>query len=377
VTVVHVITFVSNYLYFDRLRTSIQPWLESLATGQFLAARFVGAPLLYLLDARGTLEEISQPSNYPMLYLIAVPTAAAALTLVWTVLDRRRAECDVLHRWLRVYARYGLALSLMSYALVKIVPTGLDWVHHLRRKRGVDGQRAPLLPPDDAPRRPARGRLAGQRAGAGLGVHRLRSSNNRRRAAVAGVDPDRARRRSTGRHLLPRACPRRVSGSDARAALLALRARCQGAPAAVLVFVLVSDGLDRRRHYFGQGRGVYGMFQVERFVRAGVLVTPMANDARTWKRIGTDGRYDSGAVTVQFASADVRQYRLVDDAAKHQWILRDGGMNLATLHYALSADGSLSLDGRIGEDTPWKCICNASTCARCRSCKRDNQRRHS
>jgi len=43
-------------------------------------------------------------------------------TLVWSILDRRRANYRLLHAWLRLLVRYTLALTLFTYGFLKVVP---------------------------------------------------------------------------------------------------------------------------------------------------------------------------------------------------------------------------------------------------------------
>jgi uncharacterized membrane protein YphA (DoxX/SURF4 family) len=43
-------------------------------------------------------------------------------TLVWSILDRRRANYCRLHAWLRLLVRYTLALTLFQYGFAKVVP---------------------------------------------------------------------------------------------------------------------------------------------------------------------------------------------------------------------------------------------------------------
>jgi hypothetical protein len=124
---------------------------------------------------------------------------------------------------------------------------------------------------------------------------------------------------------------------------------------ALFVSVQARDGFVKRRTYFGSGYPVYGLFDVETFERNGQVVTPLASDGSTWKRIGSVGRSGGGglsvlALMVQFANADVRKYRLRDDTANHVWTLRDGFTDIATIRYAIEADGSVTLDGRIRQD---------------------------
>lgn len=53
---------------------------------------------------------------------------AAAITFVWSVADRRRTQYTTLNCWLRVYARYAVALVMMVYAIVKLVPTQFGYL---------------------------------------------------------------------------------------------------------------------------------------------------------------------------------------------------------------------------------------------------------
>jgi hypothetical protein len=48
--------------------------------------------------------------------------AAALATLVWTVLDRGRERYDRLYRWFRVFARFALGSTLVTYGVAKAIP---------------------------------------------------------------------------------------------------------------------------------------------------------------------------------------------------------------------------------------------------------------
>ncbi|HEY4575885.1 MAG TPA: hypothetical protein VIJ26_18035 [Thermoanaerobaculia bacterium] len=48
---------------------------------------------------------------------------ALAATVVWTLLDRKRANYARLYEWLRVYVRFGLGITLIEYGALKIVPS--------------------------------------------------------------------------------------------------------------------------------------------------------------------------------------------------------------------------------------------------------------
>jgi hypothetical protein len=120
----------------------------------------------------------------------------------------------------------------------------------------------------------------------------------------------------------------------------------------LLVSISAQNGFARRRTYFGAGRPVWGIFDVDNFVRNGVTTTPVWSDGTAWRRIATGSRVGArpAGLTVQFANGDVRVYQLTDDAATQVWTVRQGATEVATLRYAIGSDGAVTLDGRIGLD---------------------------
>jgi hypothetical protein len=59
--------------------------------------------------------------NYVQVFCYLV--LALFVTAIWTFLDRRRANYARLHEWLRVYVRFALALTMIGYGAVKVIPT--------------------------------------------------------------------------------------------------------------------------------------------------------------------------------------------------------------------------------------------------------------
>ena len=57
--------------------------------------------------------------NYVQVFCFLV--LAAAVAAVWSLLDRRRTNYAALHRGLRVYVRYSLAVAMISYGAVKVI----------------------------------------------------------------------------------------------------------------------------------------------------------------------------------------------------------------------------------------------------------------
>jgi len=59
--------------------------------------------------------------NYVQLFCFVV--LAAVATLVWTLLDRRRANYARLHEWLRIWVRFYLATAMVTYGAFKLFPS--------------------------------------------------------------------------------------------------------------------------------------------------------------------------------------------------------------------------------------------------------------
>ena len=69
--------------------------------------------------------------NYVQLFCFLVLALAAAA--VWTILDRKRPSYARLHEWMRVYVRFFLAATMISYGAIKIIPVqmGPPWLGKL------------------------------------------------------------------------------------------------------------------------------------------------------------------------------------------------------------------------------------------------------
>jgi len=52
-------------------------------------------------------------------WLLVVAAVAAA---IWTVLDRHRENYVTLHKWFRVFVRFGLASQMFEYGMTKVIP---------------------------------------------------------------------------------------------------------------------------------------------------------------------------------------------------------------------------------------------------------------
>ena len=65
----------------------------------------------------------SGDSTFGYVSIFCVAAIAVVATLVWSILDRKRENYARLHEWLRVYVRFSLAFIMMSYGMVKILPS--------------------------------------------------------------------------------------------------------------------------------------------------------------------------------------------------------------------------------------------------------------
>lgn len=65
---------------------------------------------------------INNTAHGTLLCLFYVVLAALAAVL-WSVLDRRRAGYGRLHQWFRLLLRFSLALAMIQYGILKLIPT--------------------------------------------------------------------------------------------------------------------------------------------------------------------------------------------------------------------------------------------------------------
>jgi len=72
-------------------------------------------PLVYIGNSRDT--------NFFWVQLFVVLVLAVAVTIVWSLLDRRRGNYVVLHQWFRLFMRFALAAQMIYFGMVKVIPT--------------------------------------------------------------------------------------------------------------------------------------------------------------------------------------------------------------------------------------------------------------
>lgn len=65
----------------------------------------------------------SGDTTYSWVYLVCVAIGAVVVTLVWSVIDRRRRDYDRAWIALRAYLRFVLAMAMIRYGAAKVIPS--------------------------------------------------------------------------------------------------------------------------------------------------------------------------------------------------------------------------------------------------------------
>jgi uncharacterized membrane protein YphA (DoxX/SURF4 family) len=142
--------FVFSYfsIYFFTTLVSYLPFGESLIRRYDALCYIVVLGLekhvlhtgydIYLLEGGG----ISNTAFGTLLFFCYV-TLAAVATIVWSALDRKRDDYARLHQWLRLVLRWSLALTMIHYGILKVIPVQMIAPPPL----GVLKERVGQLPP--------------------------------------------------------------------------------------------------------------------------------------------------------------------------------------------------------------------------------------
>lgn len=88
----------------------------------YAIAVWVGKNLLQIryeiaLDGQG-----SGDTTFRWILLPCYLALAAAAALLWSVLDRKRADYERLNQWLRLMLRFSLAIAMITYGMAKVIP---------------------------------------------------------------------------------------------------------------------------------------------------------------------------------------------------------------------------------------------------------------
>lgn len=81
---------------------------------------WIGKHILGLEKPITIVQSGSGDKMFDYVFLFTVVSVAAISTIIWSVLDRQRAEYNRLYHWLRVLVRYYLASMMILYGVVKV-----------------------------------------------------------------------------------------------------------------------------------------------------------------------------------------------------------------------------------------------------------------
>ena len=59
---------------------------------------------------------------FDWVFVLCLLTFSAVVTLLWSVIDRRRHNYVWLQKWFRVYLRFGVATTMLGYGMQKAIP---------------------------------------------------------------------------------------------------------------------------------------------------------------------------------------------------------------------------------------------------------------
>lgn len=116
-----------RFLFSYYALTSLVPWL--IGRSEFLAEKYVQFwDAVVLLADEAVLHvpyELFNPLNnsYAWVSFLCNLALAGVIAAVWSVLDRSRLHYARLHPWLRLLLRYTLALAMIRYGVVKVIPS--------------------------------------------------------------------------------------------------------------------------------------------------------------------------------------------------------------------------------------------------------------
>lgn len=82
---------------------------------------WAGKHILHLQNAITVFPNGSGDTTFNYIQLLVFAAMAAVATIIWTALDRKRAEYRTLHEWLRIYVRYMLAFTMLAYGFDKVI----------------------------------------------------------------------------------------------------------------------------------------------------------------------------------------------------------------------------------------------------------------
>jgi hypothetical protein len=343
------------------------------------AVPWIGEHVLHLATPITIRPAGSGDTTWNYVQLLAFVVLALVITIVWTVLDRRRREYATLHRWLRVNLRFVLGMTMCGYGAFKVIKSQFPFpmYEQLLEPYGRSSPMALLW--TFMGYSPAYNIFAGLgemiggvlmffrrtvTAGAILLIVVMGNvvilnfaydvpvklySANLLAQAIFLLVPD--VRRLFSALVLGHA----VEAKTIRP-LFGARWKNRVAQVAGVLFAVYALFTTLKRSAASRSYGdarpqapIHGMWEVDEFARNGAVLPPLVTDTMRWRRMVVSTM--SGA-SVVLMSDSVRRYGMRLDSATHSFaMIRAAKDTVARLAYELPDADHLVLNGLVGGDT--------------------------
>lgn len=93
--------------YYDNLWKAFVPW--------------IGTHILHISNPISTQFTGSGDTTYNYLQVLCYAAIALIVTVIWTVIDRKRPSYQSLFHWLKIYTRFSLAAAMIAYGSYKVI----------------------------------------------------------------------------------------------------------------------------------------------------------------------------------------------------------------------------------------------------------------
>jgi hypothetical protein len=360
------------------------PWVENIGTPYEALWRrvvpWVGAHVLRLPQPISLTPSGSGDKLFDWVLVLTLLVIAASVAIVWTIVDRQPRSHQRLLAAFRLFLRFKLAATMLSYGFDKVIPNQFEPMNPFRLTQYI-GEAAP-------------GGFAWSFLGfsltyevfAGVGESLAGLLLLFRRTSTLGaaigaavltnvfmlnMSYDIPVKQYSGHLLLmclalvafdanrlldlfirqrPAAGPRFVELFTSRRAIWASRI----VGTVLAGFIIGVQFWNEYQFYYEGGRGaprgpLYGIFEVENVVKNGVVQPALLTDATRWRRLSVSNRRSS----VRFATDSLALVRVVADSTTHSVTFTSAPDTLRKLvaAYAFPDSMHLVMRGRAGADS--------------------------
>jgi uncharacterized membrane protein YphA (DoxX/SURF4 family) len=104
-----------------------EPLVEKYTAFWYAIAVWVGRHIFQITREFPMSGDGSGDTTFQWILLPCYLALAALATLVWSLLDRRRADYERLHQWFRLLLRFSLAVAMIVYGITKAIPNQMPF----------------------------------------------------------------------------------------------------------------------------------------------------------------------------------------------------------------------------------------------------------